>query len=71
MIPGFLLESSHRRKIKCKTNTVGWVWPVVSSNQIAGFFDHQYLRKKSSDILFFYHEVSHEVKVASDTAIFR
>ena len=40
------------------------------SNQIAGFFYHQYLLKESTDVLVFLHGVIHQGKVASATTTF-
>ena len=37
------------------------------SNQIAGFFDHQYLWKESINILEFLHEGSQQGKISSET----
>ena len=40
----FLLGDNHQRKEASKTTTFGQVWLVVLlSNQIPGFFGHQYL----------------------------
>ena len=39
-------------------------------NQIAGFFDHQYIWKECIDILDFLHEGIHEGKVASKPTTF-
>ena len=43
------------------------LWLCLSSNQIAGFFDHQYFWEETNDFLVFLHVVSHQVKVASET----
>ena len=40
---------------------------VLLSNQIPGFFDHQYLWKESIGILDFLHGDNHQRKVASET----
>ena len=56
----------------------GWLTPCIwdydfwlgfssCSNQIPGFLDHQYLKKKSINLLVFLHKVSHQEKVASET----
>ena len=37
------------------------------SNKIAGFFDHQYLRKKVINVLDFLHKASYKVKIANTT----
>ena len=42
-----------------------------STNQITGFFDHQFLWEKSIDILvFLMHRVSHQGKIASEITTF-
>ena len=41
-----------------------------STNQIAGFFDHQYLWKQSNDILDFLHGGNHQGKVTSGATTF-
>ena len=47
------------------------MWPVVPlSNQIAGFFDHQYLSKESIDIFDFLHGDYQPGKVESETTDF-
>ena len=38
----------------------------LSSNQIVGFFDHQFLWKELIDILVFLHGVSHQGKIAPE-----
>ena len=43
---------------------------MLSSNQIAGFFDSQYLWKDDMDIVDFFHEDIHTVEVASKTITF-
>ena len=43
---------------------------MLSSNQIARFFDHQYLWKESISILEFLYECSHQGKVASEATTF-
>lgn len=49
--------------MSCK-NQVLHSWPeTLSTNQIATFFDRQYLY----DMLVFLHEVSHQVKLVSET----
>ena len=49
--------------MSCK-NQVLYSWlEMLSTNQIATFFDRQYLY----DMLVFLHEVSHQVKVVSET----
>ena len=42
---------------------------MLSANQIAVFFDHQYIRKKSSDILLIFHEVGLQAKAASEKVV--
>ena len=42
---------------------------MLSANQIAVFFDHQYLRKKSSDILVIFHRVGLQAKAASEKVV--
>ena len=52
----FLRGNNHQGEIGDETSAFGWVWPVVplfQSNQIVGFYDHQYLWKESSEILVF------------------
>ena len=47
----FLHEDDHQGKVPCKTISFGQVCRLyLSANQIAGFFDHQYLWKESSDL---------------------
>ena len=41
-----------------------------SSNQIARFYDHQYLKKESNDILVFLHRDIYLGKLASETTTF-
>ena len=49
--------------MSCK-NQVLYSWlEMLSTNQIATFFDRQYLY----DMLVFLHEVSHQVKLVSET----
>ena len=49
-----------------KKNLVLQLWlKMISTSQIAVFFDHQYLWKESIDLLNFVHGHSHQVKVAS------
>ena len=43
---------------------------MLSYNQIAGIFDHQYLWKESINNLQTLHGLSYQVKVASETATF-
>ena len=44
------------------------IWPkVLSTNQIAAFFDHQCLWKKSVDIFDLLHGDNHQKKVRSET----
>ena len=43
---------------------------MLSTNQIAGFFDQQYIRKESIDIVDFLHEDNHQGTAASKTATF-
>ena len=51
-----------------KPHQVFHLWPkILSANQIATFFGHQYLWKESNDMLVFLYEVSHQGKVASKT----
>ena len=40
---------------------------MLSANQIAVFFDHQYLWKESIDLLVFLHGDNHQRKIASET----
>ena len=52
----FLRGNNHQGEVGDETSAFGWVWPVVplfQSNQIVGFYDHQYLWKESSEILVF------------------
>ena len=47
------------------------IWlKVLSTNQNAGFFDHQYLWKESSSVIVFLHGVSHQWKVPYETTTF-
>ena len=47
---------------------VSQLWPkMLSSSQIAIFFDHQYLSKESIDTLDFLHGDNHQYKVGSET----
>ena len=42
----FLHGDNYQGKVTSETTTLGWVWPGVRlSNQIAGFFYHQYLER--------------------------
>ena len=43
---------------------------MFSSNQITGFFDNQYLRKKCIDILDFFNGDIYKEKVTSEAATF-
>ena len=43
---------------------------MLLTNQLAGFFDHQYVGKESIDILVFLHVVSYQWKIASETTTF-
>ena len=59
---------SQPRKGTTETTTLSWVWRLfLSSNQIKGFPDHQYLWKKSTILIGFFHGDSHQAKVASRT----
>ena len=49
---------------------VGYGQLCLSSDQIARFFDHQYIWKESRDILVLLHVVNHQVKVASEMTTF-
>ena len=40
---------------------------MLSTNQIAIFFDHQYIRMQSSDILDFLHGENHQRNISSET----
>ena len=42
---------------------------MLSANHIAVFFDHQYLWKKSSDILVIFHGVGLQAKEASEKVV--
>ena len=42
---------------------------MLSANQIAVFFDHQYLWKESSGILVIFHGVGLQAKAASEKAV--
>ena len=42
----------------------------LSSNQIAGFLDHQNLLKESIDIFYFLHEHNHQEKAVTETTSF-
>ena len=42
---------------------------MLSANQIAVFFDHQYLWKESSGILVIFHGVGLQAKAASEKAL--
>ena len=62
---------SHQAKVASGTTSLDWFCQLyLSFDQIAGFFDRQYLWKKSSDILVFLHEVSHQGKTAYETTTF-
>ena len=43
---------------------------MVLSNQIAGFFDHQYVQKESVIVLHFWHEDTHKWKETSEHTYF-
>ena len=43
---------------------------TLSSNQISGFFDHQYLLEESIDTFYLVHGDSHHRKVTSKTTTF-
>ena len=43
---------------------------MLSANQIEAFFNHQYLRKESSDLLDFLHGNNHHRKVAYEATTF-
>ena len=59
---------SHQTKVACLTTSLGWVCQLCPlPNEIAGFFDHQYLWKESSDIQ---HGVCHQGKTAPETTTF-
>ena len=52
-------------------NLVLSLWPnKLSSNQIAGFFDHQYLWKESSDILCFLYGGNQQGEVEYEVLLF-
>ena len=42
---------------------------MLSANQVAVFFDHQYLWKESSCILVIFHGVGFQAKAASEKAV--
>ena len=47
------------------------LWPeMLSINQIAVFFDHQYLWKESINLLDYLHGINHQRKVASESNTF-
>ena len=51
-----------------ETTFFGWVWPIVlSSNQIAGFYDHQFVWKESNFLVFLQGD-NHQGKIASEAA---
>lgn len=43
---------------------------MISRIQIAGFFDHHYLQRKSIDILNFLHGASYQEKATCETSTF-
>ena len=50
---------------KAGKNLVPQLWlKMLATNEIAGFFDHQYFWKKSINILDFVHEDNHQRKTA-------
>ena len=66
-----LHADSHQGKVAPETTFFGWVyWLYLLSNQITGFFDHQYLWKTSCNMLDFLHKDSHQAKVACGTTSF-
>ena len=59
----FLHKDSHQAKVASGTTSFGQIWE-------AGFFDHQYLRKDSSDLLDVLQGDNHQEKVACETAFY-
>ena len=57
--------------VKSWKNLVLRLWPkMLSTNQNAGFFDHQYLWKESSSVIVFLHVVSRQGKAPYETTTF-
>ena len=65
-------QKSRQRKVKGKIFPKNFLqkfsqkWKMFLSNQITGFFDHQYLWLECINIFDFLHGYSHQVKVVSD-----
>ena len=61
-------------KVRVESGTASFGWVLLAgtfSYQIVAFFDHQYLTKKYSYIMFLYlHRDSDQDKVLSDTTTF-
>ena len=62
----FVWEKWSRKVLASETTSFSGFFRVcLSSNQTSGFFEHQYLRKESIDIMDFLHGNNHQGKVAS------
>ena len=58
-------------KSTCLGKNWSFSWPkIISTNQIAVFFGHQYLWKKSIDLLHFLHGDNPQEKVAFEDSTF-
>ena len=67
---GMFFMILRKTRISGKNLVLQWWFKMLLTNQLAGFFDHQYVGKESIDILVFLHVVSYQWKIASETTTF-